>query len=63
MNDCFWCFICGCCDGDACGKCNKYLSVNSETGATMLKNYSSEVDECMKSLAEKYNKKWQEYNK
>lgn len=56
MNDCFWCFINGVCEGDNCNDCKDYLSVNSGAGMELLNKYEQEVEKALKPLAKKW--KW-----
>lgn len=54
MNDCFWCFIEGVCDGCHCINCKDYLSVNSEEGSKTLEKYQADVDEALVPVTEKW---------
>ena len=54
MNDCFWCFIQGVCDGEGCANCVSYLSVNSEEGAACLDYYQKDVEAALKPVSAKW---------
>jgi hypothetical protein len=53
MNDCVVVWLGGC-EGCKNGKCEKYLSANSEEGSSLLEEYQAEVEEAIKSIMEKY---------
>ena len=59
MNNCLWCFMC--CDGELCKGCNKYISVNSENGKKLIKEYNQEINELLKPLNEKWKNKMMNY--
>ena len=61
MTDCLWAFLCGCCDGEYCCGCQKYLSVSNGEGAKMLNEYQNEVNDALKPLEEKWRNKMNEY--
>jgi F0F1-type ATP synthase membrane subunit b/b' len=53
MNDCIFIWFGGC-DGCEMGKCDKYLSANSEEGSRLLEEYQAEVEEVLKPIKEKF---------
>ena len=55
MNDCFL-FMIGACEGDMCGGCKKYLSLNSDRGDELSESYNKDVEEALKPVRAKYSK-------
>ena len=53
MNDCLWYGMCVC-DGCENGRCDKYLSMNSDEGDQIQEQYKKDVEEALKPVRAKY---------
>ena len=55
MNDCLlsWINLCEC----DCGKCNKYISVNSRYGRELSEDYKNDVSKAIEPITEKWREK------
>ena len=53
MNDCLWgrAMVCGV---ESCDKCEKYLSMNSFEGRTLLRNYEEDVNDAIDPVKRKW---------
>lgn len=47
----------GRCDGNNCGGCAKYVSMNSERGNNLMVEYEEEISKVTKVVADKFYKK------
>lgn len=54
MNDCLW-YRMGICDQDICPRyCERYMSMNSFEGGTLLRNYKEDVNDALDPVKRKW---------
>jgi len=54
MNDCLWYNVMVC---ENCEKCDKYLSMNSDRGSELRKEYEEEIEKALVPVKEAFKNK------